>query len=113
MKTLIIIFLAIMSINSMAGIVCHTPRLNKVFEINDNKITFIHEIDQHKNRELASVNSRNKTDLSGLNKIVNFENEKHTIHIENTKNFSDVDDYIVIRNQIGHEITYPLSCSNK
>lgn len=113
MKAFTLTIFAVISFNSMAGIVCHTPRLNKVFEINENKITFIHELDQNKNRELASVNSRNKNDISGLTKVVNFENEKHTIHIENIKKFSDIDDYIVIRNHIGHEVTYPLSCSNK
>lgn len=113
MKTLIYLSLMILSFNSMASIVCHTPRMNKMFEINDNKVSFINEDVPMKNREIASLVSRNKTSATGMTKIVNFENQKHTIHIEDVNNFSDVNDYITIKNKSGHEIIYPLSCKNK
>lgn len=35
---------------------------------------------------------------------------KYKVHIENTKAFTEVDDYIVIENSEGHRITYALEC---
>lgn len=113
MKALFITIIAVMSFNSQASIVCHTPRSNKVFEIKDTKITFFSEFDSSAKRELASVPSRTKSNETGVTKIVNFENQKHTIHIGDTANFSDTEDYIIIKAKSGHEVTYPLSCQNK
>lgn len=113
MKALFITIIAVMSFNSQASIVCHTPRSNKVFEIKDTKITFFSEFDSSAKRELASVPSRTKSNEAGVTKIVNFENQKHTIHIGDTANFSDTEDYIIIKAKSGHEVTYPLSCQNK
>lgn len=113
MKTLFITLIALMSITAEASIVCRTPRSNKVFEIKDAKITFYNEFDVSANRELASVSSLSKANSKGLTKIVNFENQKHIIHIENTENFTDTDDYIIIKAKSGHEVTYPLTCENK
>ena len=35
---------------------------------------------------------------------------KQLIHIEDIQNFSEVDDYIVLENNKGYRITYPLKC---
>ncbi|RPJ74985.1 MAG: hypothetical protein EHM20_09700 [Alphaproteobacteria bacterium] len=113
MKTLFITIIAVMSFSTQASIVCHTPRSNKVFEIKDTKVTFFNEFDTTAKRELASVAARSKSSEKGVTKIVNFENQKHTIHIENASNFSDAEDYIIIKAKSGHEVTYPLSCQNK
>lgn len=113
MKALLITFMTIISFQSGASIVCHTPRSNKVFEIKDAKITFYNEFDVQAKRELASVMSRSKSTEKGFTKIVKFENQKHTIHIGNASQFSDTEDYIIIQAKSGHEVTYPLSCENK
>lgn len=111
-KTLFTLIFSLSTINVMASIVCHTPRMNKNFEIKDNHVSFFNEL-SNKNREIASLVSRNKLAQNGITKIVDFENQKHIIHIEDTSNFSDVNDYIIIRNHVGHEVTYPISCINK
>ena len=113
MKTLVLTFLALISFNTEASILCHTPRMNKIFEVNEKKITFFSEFDSHAKRELASVSSRSKTVNLGITKIVDFENQKHTIHIANVNNFSDVNDYIIIKARTGHEVTYPITCEKK
>jgi hypothetical protein len=113
MKSLFITILTIMSLDAGASIVCHTPRANKVFEIKDTKITFYNEFDVSAKRELASVTSKSKSVEAGMTKVVDFENQKHTIHIADAKHFSDSDDYIIIKAKSGHEITYPLTCENK
>lgn len=113
MKTLLLLTMTIIASNSFAAIVCHTPRMNKTFEINDNKISFIKEDEYSKKREIASVISRNKNDFKGMTKIVDFENQKHIIHIENSKEFSDANDYLIVKNKLGHEVTYPLTCNMK
>lgn len=113
MKTLFITIIALVSFNTEASILCHTPRLNKIFEIKDNKVTFYNEFDSNAKREIASVLSRSKNINKGLTRFVDFENQKHTIHINDLENFSDVNDYIVIKVRNGHEVTYPLTCENK
>jgi hypothetical protein len=113
MKTLFITIFTVMSFGASASIVCHTPRSNKIFEINDRKVTFFNEFDVSAKRELASIVSRSKLTEKGMTKIVEFENQKHTIHISDAAHFSDVDDYIVIKAKSGHEVTYPLSCEQK
>jgi hypothetical protein len=113
MKALFITIFTVMSFTAQASIVCHTPRSNKIFEIKETKVTFFNEFDTSTSREIASVAARSKSSEKGVTKILDFENQKHIIHIEDTLNFSDSDDYIVIKAKSGHEMTYPLSCQNK
>ena len=110
MKALFITILALVSNTTNASIVCHTPRSNKIFKIKDTKVTFFNEFDNSTKRELASLISRSKSTEKGMTRIVDFENQKHTIHITDTANFSDSEDYIVIKAKSGHEVTYPLTC---
>ena len=113
MKKFVMIFGALFTLNTQASVLCHTPRMNKIFEVSDTKITFFNEFDSKAKRELASVTSRSKSNSLGVTKIVDFENQKHTIHITDMNNFSDVNDYIIIRSRKGHEVIYPLTCEKK
>lgn len=113
MKTLVITFFTLLTFNTEASVLCHTPRMNKIFEVSDKKVTFFNEFDSKAKRELASVTSRSKSIDMGVTKVVEFENQKHTIHIANMNSFSDVNDYIIIKSRTGHEVTYPLSCEKK
>jgi hypothetical protein len=113
MKSLVITFLTLLAFNTEANVICHTPRMNKVFEVSDKKVTFYNEFDSQAKRELASVVARNKTESQGITKIVEFENQKHIIHITDMNNLSDVNDYIIVKSRAGHEVTYPLSCELK
>ncbi len=96
--------------SAQASLICHTARMNKIIEIQDNEVTFFQEGDSNLSRKLASVQSRTKKSGYGFSKTVSFENQKHTIHVKDAKNFSEVEDYIVIKAPTGHEVTYPLTC---
>lgn len=113
MKSLILGTLLVLSSYANASILCLTPRMNKVFEIKDSKVTFFNEFDSHAKRELASVNSFSQNLAAGFTKTLDFENQKHIIHIADSKNFSDLNDYLIIRAKNGHEVIYPLSCQTK
>lgn len=113
MKVLAMMFFSLVSLNTQASVLCHTPRMNKIFEVSDTKVTFFNEFDSKAKRELASVTSRTKTNELGVTKIVDFENQKHTIHITDMNSFSDVNDYIIIKSRTGHEVIYPLTCEKK
>ena len=113
MKALVITFFTLLTFNTEASILCHTPRMNKIFEVSDKKVTFFNEFDSHAKRTLASVTSRSKNENMGVTRVVQFENQKHTIHIADMNSFSDVNDYIIIKSKTGHEVTYPLSCERK
>jgi hypothetical protein len=112
-NTLVLIILALgFSGAANASIYCHTPRDTKVFQIHKQKVTFM--VEGFSNRIPASINSvRTRKTIKGFTKVVAFEGHKHTIHIENANHFSEVDDYLIIRSHKGHEVTYPITCSNK
>ena len=89
---------------------CHTPRMNKIFSISKDKIVFEKE-EMSSNRSIASVDKlRTKKEGNGFTKILSYEGNKYTIHIANEESFDEVEDYLSIRSEKGHEITYPLTC---
>ena len=113
MKNLIMTFCILFTFNTQASVLCHTPRMNKIFEVSDRKVTFFNEFDSKAKRELASVASRSKTNNLGVTQVVEFENQKHTIHIADMNSFSDVNDYIIIKSRTGHEVIYPINCEKR
>ena len=112
-KLLTIYFvLAVSNIFAAPQIICTTPRESKVVLIKDRSIAFSTPEKLINQRSVASVSSvRTKLEGSGFTKIIFLDGIKHTIHIESKDNFSDVNDYMVMRSQEGHEMTYPLTCS--
>lgn len=98
---------------SEGHIQCKTHRGAKVFEILGNSVSINLRNDLDGDRFPASTsfqNARHKINTKGLTKIVFFEGQKHTVHIENLDNLSSLDDYVVISSNKGHQITYPLNC---
>ena len=117
MKTTIITLMAflIMGQTAFAAIVCSSDRMQKDLVISKSSIVFQEYKDSSDSRSIASTDPlgvRTKNTTTGFNKVVFFEGQKHTIHVNDTNNFSEVEDYITIRSQKGHEIIYPLSCQN-
>ena len=96
---------------STGSIKCETPRKNKVFNINNESIAIIQNRDNGPQRTLASVTVRTNLKGKGFTKVMNFEGNKYFIHIDNTKSFSEVNDYVYIKTPRGHQMTYPLICS--
>lgn len=94
-------------------IVCNTHRGAKVFEIVGNRVSINLDSEAASQRFPASnfQNARHKVNAKGLTKIVFFEGQKHTVHIEDLNNLSALDDYVVISSKKGHQITYPLNCA--
>lgn len=113
MKSLFVLFSLIISFNTEASIICHTPRMNKIFEVNGKKITFFNEFSTQNKRELASIMAKTKSNENGVTNTVNFENQKHVIYIADENALSDFNDYIIIKSRNGHEVTYPLTCEKK
>ncbi len=120
MKTLLSLLLTIMSLTaysavapSNAKMVCHTPRLDKAFVVGATQVTFLDETQAEADRQLASIDGiRTKITGNGFTKIMNFEGQKHTIHVNDVNSPSQVNDYLVIKSREGHELTYPLDCSS-
>ena len=117
MKSLTKIFLALvlsmMAAQSFASVICHTPRMSKVFHIEENKVA-VYQNDVAQGREIASsTQARTQYTHKGFTKVMQHLGHKITVHIEDSKNFSQVDDYLTIRDQQGHEISYPLNCYTK
>jgi len=96
----------------------HKRSLSFIFKDERVKIT-INKLEQYEQpgatRDVASseVNfdiARSRWNGLSVEKIAMFENKKHTIHIQNVEQPSNIDDYISIRDSEGHEIIYPLDC---
>lgn len=115
MKALFIVFstLFIMAQTAQASIICESSRMRNDLKITDSTVAFFDAEESGESRSIASssvLGARTQRKGSGFTKIVYFEGQKHTIHINDVNNFSDMDDYITIRSQKGHEVIYPLSC---
>ena len=118
MKTLtrhsLITFILFLGLNAFvqASIHCHTPRQKKIFKVDNQRVTFMIEgLNGRLPASLGGIRTRRKG--NGFTKVVHFEGHKHTIHIQDTNNFSDLNDYLVIKSRRGHEITYPITCKRK
>lgn len=118
-KTLSLLSLCLFSLNvsamldsSSGKITCETPRGTKVLVIDDQKVSISQPLRISQNRAVASVQGvRTKLEGPGFTKVLFHNGAKHIIHIEDRKNFSVVDDYLIIRSNEGHEMTYPLECN--
>ena len=113
MKSFLTLLFLLISFNTEASLICHTPRMNKIFEVSGKKVTFFNEFDSQNKRELASVMAKTKSNDKGVTNTVSFENQKHIIHIADENALSDLNDYIIIKSRTGHEVTYPLTCEKK
>lgn len=92
---------------------CSTPREAHRFVIDNVEINVQKGWDKIDHRLPASsgtVNTRTRFTMKGLKKYFSWNSQRYYIHIENKSDFSEVDDFVVIKNGEGHEITYPLSC---
>lgn len=109
--TFIISFWAQVSMAAVnTSISCSTPHMGKVFTITEDKVVFEQD-ELSASRSVASIQKiRTKKEGNGFTKILSYESNKYTIHIANEENFDEVEDYLSIRSEKGHEITYPINC---
>lgn len=95
------------------SISCSTAFGEKTFTIEENRISFQKEDDQGVSRSISSIDGdsvRTHKKNSGFTKTLYIDGNKHRINIQNTNEFSDVNDYLSITSPKGHEMTYPLTC---
>lgn len=93
---------------------CETPRGFHRFVINNKAISVQEGFDQLDERIPASapeITTRTRYTMNGYKKYFNWNQNRYYIHIEDKRKFSEIDDFVVIKNKEGHEITYPLDCS--
>lgn len=110
------LMLLIHSFNSFAGpsaIECKTSFEEKSFTIYENHVSFQKQDESGVYRSISSTSShavRTQKKYMGFTKTLYINGYKHRISIENTNEFSDVNDYLSITSPKGHEMTYPLNC---
>lgn len=95
------------------GIECKTAFGEKTFVIEDGRISFQKEDSEGVSRSISSISGdsvRTQTKHLGFTKTLYIDGNKHRINIQNTNEFSDVNDYLSITSPKGHEMTYPLTC---
>lgn len=109
----LIAFLHFFSSQAHASIKCETAFGEKSFIIDDQQISFHKDDEKGISRSISSITSESvrthKRNL-GFTKTLYMSGNKHRINIQNTHEFSDVNDYLSITSPKGHEMTYPLSC---
>lgn len=96
-----------------SAIECSTAFGEKVFTIEDQKISFHKEDESGVSRSISSVNEasvRTHKKHHGFSKTLYIDGNKHRISIQNAKEFSEANDYLSITSPKGHEMTYPLNC---
>lgn len=96
-----------------SAIQCQTAFGEKSFIIEDGKISFHKEDAAGVARSISSVGAESvRTHIKhlGFTKTLYIDGHKHRINVQNTNEFSDVNDYLSITSPKGHEMTYPLTC---
>jgi riboflavin synthase len=89
---------------------CETAFGEKTFQIESERVVF-HRPEADQGRSISSIDHvRTEKRHKGFDKVLFKDGLKHRIHIDNTQEFSDINDYMVITSPKGHEMTYPLSC---
>ena len=108
MKTITTLFLILTNISIFASninVVCETPRQNIVIKVSDNKLKIGGRF------PAEAIAQRTRFRGNSVSKIFYVAGDKHTLHLEDTTSFSSSTDYISIRNKQGHEMTYPVTCT--
>ena len=91
---------------------CQTPRGFHKFSIDNNNVQIIKGLGKDQRLPASSIklNSRTRYTLKGFKKYFRYDDKNYYIHVEDSKSFSELDDFVVIKNSKGHEMTYPLEC---
>lgn len=116
MKALFGTFVLMISLSTFAShpeIVCETPRGSQQMVLKNTAVSIFESVNNSDRAIASEYNVRTNWQGSGFNKVIFKNGNKHTIHIQDVKNFSEVEDYIIIKNRNGHEVTYPLTCALK
>jgi len=95
------------------AISCSTAFGEKSFTIEDDRISFQKEDEAGVSRSISSINGdsvRTHKKHLGFTKTLYIDGNKHRINVQNTNEFSEVNDYLSITSPKGHEMTYPLNC---
>jgi len=95
------------------SIECKTAFGEKSFIIEDGRISFSKEDDSGAARSISSISGesvRTQVKHLGFVKTLYIDGHKHKISVQNSKEFSDANDYLSITSPKGHEMTYPLTC---
>jgi len=88
---------------------CKISRNSKVFNITPTKISVNN---QSSGRSVASNKAiRTIHHELGFTKHFNLgDGHQYILHVSNTEEPSEMNDYLIMRSQRGHEIIYPISC---
>lgn len=109
----LLVTLALISITTVRAdfkqLKCSTTSGSKIIKVYKTKMAFSTGYDS--GREIASaINTRTQKTVSGFTKYTQHEGLRYSLHVENTDSPSELSDYLTIKNNSGHEITYPVTC---
>lgn len=96
--------------------ICHSPNDKYVIETTHETLTFIEENYKDNGavgakRQLASsLNVKTVLIMDGFTKTASREGKQFIVGIKDQNNPSENTDYLIIRDQEGHELLYPLTC---
>jgi hypothetical protein len=96
-----------------SAISCSTAFGEKTFTIEDDRISFQKEDESGVSRSISSIQGdsvRTHKKHLGFTKTLYIDGNKHRINIQNSHEFSEVNDYLSITSPKGHEMTHPLNC---
>lgn len=98
---------------TVPAISCSTAFGEKIFTIENERISFQKEDESGVSRAISSVNGdsvRTHKKHLGFTKTLYIDGNKHRINVQNINEFSEVNDYLSITSPKGHQMTYPLNC---
>ncbi len=109
--TLILALLA--PFTASGEIICTTPRGSRQLVIKKISISMSTPTISSSRSVASEAHVRTRLQGNGFTKIMYSSGKKFIVHVKDQDNFSEINDYLVIRSKKGHEMTYPLTCQNK
>jgi len=116
MKNIITLVALLFISKSFAGVkfTCSVERMGKSIKIEKNYVV-MSDLNIESNRQVASINENkipSRTRFSGksIEKIMYVSGEKYLLHINDINAYSEINDYLIIKSQKGHEMMFSVNC---
>lgn len=103
--------IALFSVSNGYSMDCSTPRQEIEFKLGPEAITFYTDKNDDPQRSVASdVEAAVLKQGESLTQYFEYEGLTHLIHVKNLKRPNSSEDYILLENDQGERMLYPLEC---
>lgn len=102
--------IALFSVSNGYSMDCSTPRHEIEFKLGADAITFYEDQSSPERSVASDVDAAVFKQGKSLTQYFEYEGLSHLIHVQNMNNPNSSEDYILLENDEGERMLYPLEC---